>query len=183
VLGRSYAELAAEGRSKHRSQDFGMIQPRGSQVRTFPRIESAVEAPDRETSLFAGLDTSITGIAKFAGPGGDKLTPALTKIKEAAARAASEFKAEDPAGVVPHLVAGLREVRALRPSLAGLDPVARADVGGLLARKEQEFVDALAKANGVIVDALSNTEIATPGEWVDVSVNVYSARSAEGARS
>ena len=26
VLGRSYAELAADGRSRHRSQDFGMIR-------------------------------------------------------------------------------------------------------------------------------------------------------------
>jgi len=183
VLGRSYAELAAEGRSKHRSQDFGMIQPRGTQIRTFPRIESAVDVPDRETSLFQGLDTSITGIAKFAGSGGDKFAPALAKIKEAAARASSEFKAEDPASIVPQLVAGLREVRALRPALASLDPVSRADVGGMLARKEQEFADALVKANGVIVDALSNTEIVTPGEWVDVTVNVYSTRSADSAPS
>ena len=38
VLGRSYQELAADGRSRHRSQDFGMIQVRGSQMRAFSAV-------------------------------------------------------------------------------------------------------------------------------------------------
>ena len=80
VLGRSYAELAADGRSRHRSQDFGMIQPRGSAVRSFPRIESSVPVTDRETSVFAGIDTSIEGAAKLAGTRGDSLLPSLKII-------------------------------------------------------------------------------------------------------
>lgn len=173
ILGRSPAELAAEGRSKHRSQDFGMVQPRGSQIRSFPRLESAVTAPDRETSIFAGLDTSITGIAKFAGDSAERLLPALVRIKEAAARANSEFRAEELARVAPHLAAGLREVRSLRISLGSLDAMSRANVDGLLLRKERDFTDALVKSHGLVIDALSNAEIVTPGEWVDVTVNVY----------
>jgi len=182
VLGRSYAELAAEGRSQHRSQDFGMIQPRGSQVRSFPRLESLVEAPERETSLFTGIETRVAGIARFAGPGGSALAPALTRVQDLAARALSEYRVESPTLIAPHLAAGLREVRALRGALAGLDPASRASVDGMLARKEQEFADALVKAHGVVVDALSGAEIVAPGEGVEVTVNVYLGQGAGEAR-
>jgi len=180
VLGRSYAELAADGRSHHRSQDFGMIQPRGSQIRSFPRLQSSVQAPDVEKSLFEGIDATITGVAGFAGDEGGRMLPALTRIKEHAAKALAEFRIEKPEAIAPHLAAGLREVRGLRAALTNLDPVSRATVDGMLARKEQEFNDALAKSHGVIVDALSNTEIVTPGESVDVTTNVFIDRPASG---
>ena len=180
VLGRSYAELAADGRSRHRSQDFGMIQARGTQVRSFPRLQSSVQAPDAEKSLFAGIDVTITGIAMFAGSEGERMTPALARIKELAAKALADFRIESPEAIAPQLAAGLREVRSLRATLGSLDPVSRATVDGMLARKEREFNDALAKSHGVIVDALSNTEIVTPGESVDVTTNVFIGRAAPG---
>ena len=178
VLGRSYAELASDGRSRHRSQDFGMIQARGSQPRTFPRLSSLVPVPEVETNFFTGIDVTITGIAKFAGKDGDRLLPALTKIKDLAAKALADFRIEKTEVIAPHLAAGLREVRALRATLGALDPVAKATVDGMLALKEQQFNDALSKSYGVIVDALSNTEIVTPGETVDVSANVFLGRLA-----
>ncbi|MBK9316197.1 MAG: PIG-L family deacetylase [Acidobacteria bacterium] len=173
VTGRSYAELAADGRSRHRSQDFGMIQARGSQVRTFPRWQSSIDLPARETSLFTGIDISITGIAAFAGQEGERLKPALQKIQDLAAKALLEFRVEQPESIASHLAAGLREVRHLRADLKGIDAVSRATVDGMLGRKEQEFSDALIRAHGVVVDALSNSEMVTPGESVDVRTNVY----------
>jgi LmbE family N-acetylglucosaminyl deacetylase len=181
VLGRSYAELAADGRSRHRSQDFGMIQPRGSQLRSFPRLQSSVEVPEKESSLFTGIDVSIDGIAKFAGKDGERMKPALSKIKEYAARAMAEFRIEHPDLIAPHLAAGLREVRSIRATLGNLDPLTRSNIDGMLARKELEFSDALTKAHGVIIDALSDaTEIVTPGEAVDLSVKVYLGRLSLG---
>lgn len=173
VTGRSYAELAADGRSRHRSQDFGMIQARGSQVRTFPRWQSSIDLPAKETSLFTGIDISITGIAAFAGQEGERLKPALQNIQDLAAKALLEFRVEQPESIASHLAAGLREVRHLRADLKGIDAVSRATVDGMLGRKEQEFSDALIRAHGVIVDALSNSEMVTPGESVDVRTNVY----------
>jgi LmbE family N-acetylglucosaminyl deacetylase len=181
VLGRSYNELASDGRSRHRSQDFGMMQMRGTQVRSFPRSSSFVEAPEVEKSLFAGIDTSIVGIAKFAGSQGESLRPSLAKIQELAAQAWAEFKLEQPAAIAPKLAAGLREVRTLRAQLTNLDAIAKANVDGLLARKEQEFSQALAKAHGVIVDALSSTEIVTPGEAVEIAAHVFIATEAKAA--
>src|SRR5262245_5372118 len=180
VLGRSYAELAADGRSRHRSQDFGMIQGRGSQLRSFPRLQSSVQVPEIEKSLFTGLDVSISGISRFAGQNGDRMLPGLNKIKELAARALAEFRIEQPDGIAPHLAAGLGEVRALRSTLSGLDPVSKATVDGMLELKERQFSDALLKSHGVIVDALSNAEIVTPGEAVDVTTNIYLGRLTMG---
>jgi LmbE family N-acetylglucosaminyl deacetylase len=175
VLGRSYAELAADGRSRHRSQDFGMIQARGSQLRSFPRLQSAVQVPEMENSLFTGIDVSVPGIANFAGKNGNRLSPGLSKIKSLAAKALAEYRSEHPEAIAPHLAAGLREVRALRAATGNLnlDAISKANVDGLLARKEMEFSDALIKAHGVVVDALSDTEIVTPGEAFDVTANVY----------
>ena len=181
VLGRSYNELASDGRSQHRSQDMGMTQMKGSAVRSFPRLSSVVEAPEKETSLFAGIDVTMTGVAKFAGAGGEKLLPSLNKIKDAAAKALAEFRIEQPELIAPHLAAGLHEVRALRASLGSLDAVSKASVDSILATKENQFSSALAKAHGVVIDALSNTEIVTPGEAVDVSANVYFRASAANA--
>lgn len=181
VLGRSYNELASDGRSRHRSQDFGMIQTKGSAVRAFPRLSSLVETTEKETSLFGGIDVTLTGVAKFAGKDGERLLPALTKIKDAAAKALAEFKIEQPELIAPHLAAGLREVRALRASLGSLDAVSKANVDSMLVTKEAQFNDALAKAHGVVVDALSNTEIVTHGEAVDVAAHVYFRASAANA--
>lgn len=181
VLGRSYNELASDGRSQHRSQDMGMTQMKGSAVRSFPRLSSVVEAPEKETSLFAGIDVTLTGVAKFAGAGSEKLLPGLNKIKDAAAKALAEFKIEQPELIAPHLALGLHEVRALRASLGSLDAVSKASVDSILATKENQFSSALAKAHGVVIDALSNTEIVTPGEAVDVSANVYFRASAANA--
>src|SRR5262245_19275552 len=180
VLGRSYAELAADGRSRHRSQDFGMIQVRGSQMRAFPRLQCSVPAPDVEKSLFDGIDVTITGVAKFAGNEGERMSPALSRIKELAAKALAEFRIERPDAIAGRLAEGLREVRALRATIPNLDPVSRATVEGMLARKEKEFNDALAKSHGVVVDALSSAEIVTPGESVDVTTNVFIGRPAPG---
>jgi LmbE family N-acetylglucosaminyl deacetylase len=180
VLGRSYAELADDGRSRHRSQDYGRIQVRGSQVRSFPRLQSSVQVSEKEDSLFTGIDVSVTGIANFAGNDGKRMQPGLNKIKELAAKALAEYRIEHPESIAPYLAAGLREVRALRAETGNLDPVAKANVDGLLARKESDFSDALIRAHGVVVDALSNTEIVTPGEAVDVTANIYLRSASNG---
>lgn len=178
VIGRSYMEIAADGRSRHRSQDFGQVQPRGSFVRPFPRLATFgaladAKLPAVEKSFFEGMDVSLTGIAALAGKDGERLLPALKSIKEHAAKALADFRIEHPDLSAPHLAAGLREVRALRETLGNLDPATKATVDGLLAEKQGQFSAALAKAHGVVVDALANTEIAAPGEAVEVSANVY----------
>ena len=96
-----------------------------------------------------GIDVTITGIARFAGNKGELMLPALTRVKELASKALAEFRIERPEAIAPHLAAGLREVRALRAALTNLDPVSRATVDVMLARKEREFNDSLAAVGSV----------------------------------
>lgn len=173
ILGRSYYELAADGRSRHRSQDFGMIQGRGIQLRSFPRLQSSVEVPEVETSLFTGLDVTIVGTARFAGSHAQEITPSLETIGKLAARALNEYKPQQPLAIAQYLADGLAEVRKLRVTVRGWDPLTKANVDNILARKEAEFSDSLAKAHGVVVDALSSVELVSPGESLEINANVY----------
>ena len=57
-LARSYAEIAGESRSQHKSQGFGALQPKGVVFAELKREASRVNAdtpPEREKSLFDGI--------------------------------------------------------------------------------------------------------------------------------
>ncbi len=61
VLGESYAEIAAESRSQHKSQGFGTLKRKGVVKSYLIRVDSRVPAPadaKLEKSIFDGLDTA-----------------------------------------------------------------------------------------------------------------------------
>lgn len=61
VLGKSYAEIAAESRSQHKSQGFGTAPRKGVSMDYLRREASRVNAPtpaQSERSLFDGIDTT-----------------------------------------------------------------------------------------------------------------------------
>jgi LmbE family N-acetylglucosaminyl deacetylase len=57
LLGRSYFEIAMEGRSQHRSQGEGRLELRGDQFSTLNYVSGAVPKGANETSVFDGIDT------------------------------------------------------------------------------------------------------------------------------
>ena len=71
ALGRTYAEIAAEGRSQHKSQEMGGIEPLGPAASgPDPAVEapSAAPAAAGERSIFDGLDVSVAGLGDGRGP-------------------------------------------------------------------------------------------------------------------
>lgn len=66
VLGESYAEIAAESRSQHKSQGFGALRRRGVVwnyvTREHTRAPAATD-PKQERSIFEGLDTAVSDSA------------------------------------------------------------------------------------------------------------------------
>jgi LmbE family N-acetylglucosaminyl deacetylase len=175
VIGRSYAAIAAEGRSQHKSQEMGGIEPLGPSASGLHLIESRAPAPEKEESVFDGLDTTIPGLAGVMGLPAGTMAAELGAIDAAAREALREFRALEPERIVPFLAAGLRATRAARQviqSAAGAAD-ARADVDFVLARKESDFVEALAQAAGIIVDPLSDAETVVPGGSVDVNVRAF----------
>ncbi|HEY6362235.1 MAG TPA: PIG-L family deacetylase, partial [Vicinamibacterales bacterium] len=180
VLGRTFAEIAAEGRSQHKSQEMGTIEVKGPQASGARLVESVVRAATPEDSIFAGLDVSIPGLAALAGLPDATLRAELAAIGAAAGQALKAYEPLEPAAIIPSLVAGLRATRAARTALkSGATPAdARADADFLLAFKERDFAEALTLAAGVVVDPLADEETVVQGGTVGVSVRTFAARGA-----
>ncbi|MFY7922481.1 MAG: PIG-L family deacetylase [Gemmatimonas sp.] len=113
LLGRSYYEIAAESRSQHKSQGFGVLQRKGVMWGFLTREASRagpVTARD-ERSLFDGIDTTWAPLrAQLSAPTQLVLDSALLAVREA--RAA--YRADAPSTVVPMLAQALRQFRHVR---------------------------------------------------------------------
>ena len=175
VIGRSYAAIAAEGRSQHKSQEMGGIEPLGPSASGLHLIESRAPAVAQEASIFDGLDTSIPGLAMLMGLPDGALTAELKVIDTSARQALRDFRALEPERIVAVLADGLRATRAARQALRTTQgsPDARADVDFVLARKESDFAEALAQASGIVVDPLADDETVVPGGSLDVTVRTF----------
>ncbi|HVQ15218.1 MAG TPA: PIG-L family deacetylase, partial [Vicinamibacterales bacterium] len=179
VIGRTYAAIAAEGRSQHKSQEMGGIEPLGPSASGLHLIESRVPAVAKETSVFDGLDTSLPGLAGLMGLPAGTLTRELNAIETVAHEALGSFNALEPERSVAVLARGLTATRAARQALSSTTAPAeaRADVDFVLARKETDFSEALAQAAGIVVDPLSDEETIVPGGAVDISVRTFLERT------
>ena len=178
ALGRTYAEIAFEGRSQHKSQNQGSIETLGPLASGLRALETMVSVPKPEQSIFDGLDVSLPGLARLTGLPDGSLRTELTAVDSAAKKALQGYQPLDPSRIVPALVEGLKAVRAARQALSSINAPAgpRADAEFLLAIKEQDFTDATIRAAGVIVDPLAASETVNPGGRVDVNVRVFFAQ-------
>ena len=145
-LGESYEEFAALGLSFQRSQVSGRRRERsGAHSQYFERVDSRVEAPEKESGFFDGIDTSISGIFRLLGGAPPEGVAALlSEIEHRVQDSVAAYNVHNPAAVVPFLVQGLRLTReTIRLS---------ADHGEalfLLRIKERQFQDAINTALGI----------------------------------
>jgi LmbE family N-acetylglucosaminyl deacetylase len=176
TLGRSYFEIAMQGRSQHKSQQMGALELRGRQTSRLRLIESHVEPTGAtDESLFDGIDTSVPGLGRVTGLPRDVLQAELRAVEQASSRAMRDFDALAPSVVAPALAEGLAAVRVARRALAGapVDDRVKFDTDFLLARKAEQFEAALVQATGLVVDALADRETVAPGETFGVAVNAF----------
>ncbi|SEW50863.1 PIG-L family deacetylase [Chitinophaga arvensicola] len=97
LLGKGFGEIAAESRSQHKSQGFGVAASRGSSQEYFLTIKGNTP----KNSLLDDVNTSWTRI-----PGGNK----VGALVDAALNA---YNMEDPAASVPALLEIRRAIQAL----------------------------------------------------------------------
>jgi len=173
VLGRTYREIAIEGRNQHKTQETGTIEPLGPASAALHLNASLVAG--RESSLLDGIDTRLTGIAGVAGMPEGALRSELQAIDAATRRAIDGYRPLSPEQIVPALVDSLRAVRTARAAAKAVDapPEARTEADFLLAIKEEQLNDAVARAASVVVDPLSDVETATPGSSIIVAVRTF----------
>jgi LmbE family N-acetylglucosaminyl deacetylase len=156
LLGRSYREIAREGLSYQRSQGAGQAgAPPGSSLTGVQLVETAVPKIENEKSLFDGLDSTIAGLARFAGSSLD-ITSNLTEIGAQIETAINKFNARRTWVVAPELAAGTRATRELIEKVRNsqIDENNRAELLFLLENKEREFEDAMNKALGLVMEVL-----------------------------
>jgi LmbE family N-acetylglucosaminyl deacetylase len=183
LLGRTYAEIAMEGRSQHKTQEMGTIERRGPQTSAMRLVASSIPKPaGDEHGVFDGLDTSVRGLARLVGLPDGALKAELGAMEGAVSMAVRTLDVRAPLAVIPALADGLRAARAARSTLKGVagSEDARYDADTLLAYKEAEFEEALFRAAGVTVDALADRETAAPGESLRVDVHTYVPDVASG---
>ncbi len=152
-LGESYEEFAALGLSFQRSQVSGRRRDRpGEHRHYFERLQTRVEAPQRETGFFDGIDTSVVGIHALFGPEPPEgVFGLLSEIESHVDDSVAAYSARSPASVVPFLVQGLGATRETLRLSQGHD-----EVLFLLAIKERQFQDAINAALGIQFRALSS---------------------------
>lgn len=165
LVGRSYYEIAMEGRSQHKSQEMGSLELLGKQVSKLRLVKSVV--PTSESDIFDGIDTSIKGISEISGDKSEKLKYKLVEIQSFAEKALNNYDPFNPSQITPFLAQGYKKTQE------ALTLTENPDAQMLLKQKLVEFARALIMANGIIVDALSDTETPNPGDPFNISVRVF----------
>ena len=184
MLGRSYAEIAAESRSQHRSQAFGSLQPKGvrfTQVRREASRVNEAQAAETERSLFDGIDTTW---ARFKPP----LIPAsrsaqFDAVRVQVARAQAAQYLRDPSAAIEPLTDIVRTISggysqqvlatlAMHPrssSRVGYTP----DGDAALDILERRASRALEIATGVAVEAEVERPLVGTADSAALTLTVY----------
>lgn len=151
LLGKSYPELAAESRSQHRSQAFGMVAPRGPRTEFF---EPLAGTPARN-DLFEGIDLTWRRV-----PGGDEVRRSLAEARQA-------YRPERPEAALPMLL----------KAKAALD---RLPEEPRILEKRAELQEAIRCAAGIWAEAIADRQTVAPGDPLTVTATVI-ARATNAA--
>ena len=142
VLGKSYAEIAGESRSLHRSQGMGASQRKGSAPAFFAHIAGEAAGKD----LFDGIDTSWGRL-----PGAAPASRLLMKAREA-------YRPGRPELILPLLI----DAYSALEGLSGYWPEVQ----------RPRLLRAIELASGLWIDATAERWDATPGGDADLSLSV-----------
>lgn len=167
LLGRSYFEIAMEGRSQHKTQEMGVLELRGKMSSGVRILETLVDKKDNEMSVFDGIDTSIKGIAKLTNNSENNFAKKLDDLQETAEKALKEYEVYAPQKLIPILAKGYKQAVDAESSTG--NPESKK----FLKEKRDEFANALQMAAGVVVDALSDSETIVAGDQTNVAVRVF----------
>jgi LmbE family N-acetylglucosaminyl deacetylase len=195
LLGRTYLDIGADARSYHKCQGMGQLAPlpggigggRGLAGPSHYRlVDSTIPGQmDRdETSLFDGIDTSLSGLASFAGPNPpEALKAGLAAIAEQARLAQKAFDSGDDTDTTKPVVAGLTALRALRSELGsmGLGESARFEIDFRLKIKEADYENAALGSAGIAFEALADDGLVIAGQPVRLSFAVVDRGAADVA--
>ncbi len=142
LLGRSYGEIAAESRSQHKSQGFGVAANRGAKI-DYLLLKAGDNA---QVDLIEGIDMSWNRV------------PNSERIQEIIYQLTTQFMPTQPASIVPTLVTLHREISQL-------------DTNQLYVKTKRLEVETLIQqCLGLVFEALPVDYASTPGGQIDVKL-------------
>lgn len=218
LLGRSYFQVAMESRSRHRSQDMGaprtpgprssgveLVEDRTGEGLAGPWVqgndsgsvglasgEMGREVRDLEPGLFAGIDTTLVGLARAAlAEGGgaarepDALIQDLEAYRKSIQRARSQLLAERPNETIPELLSARTQL------LRALDRVQEwkaegVQTGGaqrefirVIEAREATLSKAILAGSGVIAELRVDRSRVVPGEDLEAQLLIWNGGTRE----
>lgn len=142
VLGVSYTEMSAKSRSMHKSQGFGVLTARGSEMEYLKQWGGKPV-----TKLFEGIDTSWGRVE-----GADQVSYFLAEAKR-------NFDPSEPAGIVPQLLGARKELLKLPDQY-------------WKKVKMKELDELLLLVTGVYIGAYSTDQTLAVGDTARINVEV-----------
>lgn len=156
AAGYTFLQMGREGWGYQKSQNGGGTIPQPGLVENeYHRYGSKVPVPDKETSLYEGIDTSLEGIATLASGDTGFLKQGLEHISKCAEEATANYRPDKPAAIAPVLADGLNATRALLQQVndSSLAEPGKSDVAFELRAKAEQFEKALTLALALNFDA------------------------------
>ncbi len=148
LLGESYGELAADGRSMHKSQGFGVARNRAPTLEYFHLLAAAdakeMSAAQPPATIFTGIDV---GLGRFKG---------TARLRGLVEKAIARFEAAAPERSIP----ALAEIDAA---------LAEIPDAGWRAEKQRQVRDLIAACAGLFFDATAADYRAAPGGTIEVT--------------
>ena len=160
-LGRSFNEIASEGRSLHRSQAQGSAQERGPRQTRLQLVQKAVTIAD-DAPLFAGVLYKLPDLAQLdAG-----LASNLNDVEQRITAIRQKVNLMRPSDIAPDLAAALKVLQQARAKTSN------EHAQFLLQQKEADFQEALRLSSGLVVDVLASDDTVVPGQEFSLTVSV-----------
>lgn len=143
MRGKSNNEVAAESRSQHRSQGFGSIPSRGSELEYVDLLKG--DMPTNKENIFDGINTTWTRVA-----GGEPIGKLLKNVEKS-------YQFNNPSASVPQLLEAMKLIEALPKSYWRDSKLA-------------EIKEVIRGCLGLYMEAIAEDFSATPGQ--DVALNI-----------
>ena len=150
TLGKSNQEIAALSRSSHKSQGFGSTGARGADTEYLEFLKG--EPLKDKSSIFDGIDTSWNRVK-----GGKPIGELVSVI-------ANQYDFKNPSASIPNLIKAYTMIQAL-------------DENHWKTVKSDEIKKIIAACSGLYLEAVSNSQEATPGSVVKLNLETINRSS------
>lgn len=143
LLGKSYTELAAESRSMHKSQGFGVSGQRAENINYF----DLTKGEPASTDLFDGIDVSWSRVK-----GGENIGKIIEEIYKA-------YDPENPSASIPLLLNAYKEMKTLPENI-------------WVRQKRGELAQIIRWCAGIWMEVIADDYAASPGSSVKLTAGI-----------